>query len=63
MNRFTWFLSMGTWERREPVMEDVDLGNRIFREQRMPIHQQRTSAELGSASRPAWPDQAGAEQR
>lgn len=55
MDRLIWFLSIGSWERREPiVMEDIDLNaQRIWREQRLPVHEQRTLQELGSASRPS----------
>lgn len=64
MTRFIWFLSCGSWERREPFMEDIDLdAARVWREDRLPVHVARTEAELGSASRPAWPDQPGADQR
>jgi hypothetical protein len=46
--RLFWFLSTGTTERGPVRMEDVDLENRIFRDHRLPVQEQRTQRDLES---------------
>lgn len=53
MVRRIWAISVGRYE-VELRMEDVDLENRRFREQRMPVHQQRTEADNASSARRTW---------
>lgn len=46
MRAIRWFL--GTNSIEPVVMEDVDLENRIFRDHRLPVHQERTERNLDS---------------
>lgn len=47
--RLAWFLLTGHYDRGPIQMADVDLENRIWREQRLPLHEASTDQNNGSS--------------